>query len=69
MKFAVQFTLYIQLAIWEYAKGTDIKRDKKGYAINRMPLWIKPNRKVDVLEIMDFMRNHLEGTELDMKES
>lgn len=51
---------------WEYAKGTGIQRDAKGYAQNRMPLWIKPNRKVDVLEIMDFMRNHLEGTELDM---
>lgn len=52
---------------WEYAKGTNIRRDNKGYATNRMPLWIKPSRKVDVLEIMDFMRNHLEGTELDMR--
>lgn len=51
---------------WEYAKGTGIKRDDKGYATNRMPLWVKPNRKVDVLEVMDFMRDHLEGTELDM---
>ncbi|MDL2251597.1 C69 family dipeptidase [Odoribacter sp. OttesenSCG-928-J03] len=51
---------------WEYAKGTGVQRDEKGYATNRMPLWIKPERKVDVLEIMDFMRNHLEGTELDM---
>lgn len=52
---------------WEYAKGTGITRDAKGYATNRMPLWIKPNRKVDVLDVMDFMRNHLEGTELDMR--
>lgn len=51
---------------WEYAKGTGIERDAKGYATNRMPLWVKPNRKVDVLEVMDFMRDHLEGTELDM---
>lgn len=51
---------------WEYAKGTGIKRDAKGYATNRMPLWVKPNRKIDVLEVMDFMRDHLEGTELDM---
>lgn len=50
---------------WEYAKG-NIKRDARGYATNRMPLWIKPNRKIDVLEVMDFMRDHLEGTELDM---
>lgn len=52
---------------WEYAKGTNLQRDEKGYVHNRMPLWIKPSRKVDVLEIMDFMRNHLEGTELDMR--
>lgn len=50
---------------WDYAKGM-IQRDEKGYATNRMPLWIKPDRKVDVLEVMDFMRDHLEGTELDM---
>lgn len=52
---------------WEYAKGTDIRKDEKGYALNRMPLWVKPSRKIDILEIMDFMRNHLEGTELDMR--
>lgn len=52
---------------WEYAKGTHIERDGKGYATNRMPLWVKPSRKIDILEIMDFMRNHLEGTELDMR--
>jgi len=51
---------------WDYATGRNIQRDEKGYATNRMPLWIKPNRKVDVLEVMDFMRDHLEGTELDM---
>lgn len=49
----------------DYAKGK-IQHDNKGYATNRMPLWLKPNRKLDVLEVMDFMRDHLEGTELDM---
>lgn len=51
---------------WDYAKGMVVK-DEKGYATNRMPLWIKPDKKVDVLEVMDFMRDHLEGTELDMR--
>ena len=50
---------------WDYAKGK-IERDAKGYATNRMPLWVKPSHKLDVLEVMDFMRDHLEGTELDM---
>lgn len=49
-----------------YASGRDIKYDEKGYATNRMPLWIKPDEKVDILQVMDFMRDHLEGTELDM---
>jgi len=50
---------------WEYAKG-NIEYDSKGYATNRMPLWVKPDSKIDVLDVMDYMRNHLEGTELDM---
>ena len=51
---------------WDYATGRNIQRDSKGYATNRMPLWIKPCEKVDVMQVMDFMRDHLEGTELDM---
>lgn len=51
---------------FDYATGRNIQRDGKGYATNRMPLWIKPNEKIDVLQVMDFMRDHLEGTELDM---
>lgn len=51
---------------WDYAKG-HITHDKKtGYANNRMPLWIKPDRKITVHDVMNFMRDHLEGTELDM---
>lgn len=59
---------------WDYAKG-HIEHGKKlangeenidKYATNRMPLWVKPNEKVDVLDMFEFMRDHLEGTELDM---
>jgi len=50
---------------FDYCKG-NIEHDNKGYATNRMPLWIKPDKKINVLDVMDFMRNHLEGTELDM---
>jgi len=61
-------------AYWEYVKG-NIEHGKKlangddnvdHYATNRMPLWVKPNRKISVQDMMHFMRNHLEGTELDM---
>lgn len=53
---------------WEYAKGTNISHDAAtGYANNRMPLWIKPDEKVSLNKVMNSMRNHLEGTELDMR--
>ena len=53
---------------WEYAKG-DIKHDEStGYANNRMPLWVKPKAKVTLSQMMHNMRNHLEGTELDMSQ-
>jgi dipeptidase len=43
---------------FEYVKGEDLE--------NRMPLYIKPNRKLSSQDMMNFMRDHLEGTELDM---
>ncbi len=50
---------------WEYAKG-HIKHGENGYASNRMPLWVKPNKKISQKDIFKYMGNHLEGTELDM---
>ena len=42
----------------DYAKGYDLK--------NRMPLWIKPDRKLSVHDVMNMMRDYYQGTELDM---
>ena len=63
---------------WGYATGRDIKRPQPytegmcqtpdNFPTNRMPLWVKPDKKVSVLDMMDFMRDHLEGTELDMSQ-
>lgn len=50
----------------EYAKG-NIKHGKHDYATNRMPLWIKPDEKLSVHDVMNSMRDHLESTELDMR--
>lgn len=44
---------------FEYVSGHDLE--------NRMPLYIKPNRKISNHDLMNFMRDHLEGTELDMR--
>ncbi len=43
---------------FDYAKGLNLTK--------RMPLYIKPERKISVHDMMNFMRDHLEGTELDM---
>jgi len=43
---------------YDYVKGDDLE--------NRMPLFVKPNRKISSKDLMNFMRDHLEGTELDM---
>jgi dipeptidase len=33
---------------------------------NRMPLWIKPDYKLNVYHVMELMRDHFEGTPMDM---
>lgn len=33
---------------------------------HRMPLWIKPDHQLSVKEVMDLMRDHYEGTPMDM---
>jgi dipeptidase len=45
-------------AYWDYATGMRTEE--------RMPLYIKPNRKLTPADLMMFKRNYLQGTELDM---
>jgi dipeptidase len=54
-------------AYFDYAKGIITHDENTHYANNRMPLWIKPDQKISVHDMMNFMRDHLEGTELDMR--
>jgi dipeptidase len=50
----------------EYIKGI-IKHDgDNNFPVNRLPLWIKPDQKLSVQDVMDMMRDHFEGTALDM---
>jgi dipeptidase len=41
-----------------YAMGEDLH--------NRMPLWVKPDKKLSVQDVMEMMRDHYEGTPMDM---
>ena len=59
---------------FDYVKGNvlhdeafaDGRKNPNKYCTNRMPLWIKPNRKITLEDMFEFMRDHLEGTPLDM---
>lgn len=42
----------------DYAMGQNLS--------NRMPLWIKPDNKLGVEDVMSMMRNYFQGTPLDM---
>ena len=48
-----------------YAMGK-ITYDKNKYATNRIPLWIKPDAPLTLENVMGMMRDHYEGTVLDM---
>ncbi len=50
----------------EYAKGIVKHGGENNFPTNRMPLWIKADKKLAVQDVMDMMRDHFEGTELDM---
>jgi dipeptidase len=50
----------------EYAKGIVEKNEENNYATNRVPLWVKPDKQLSVQDVMGMMRDHYEGTELDM---
>jgi len=61
-----QYIDYVKGHVKHEDKFADGSKNPNGFASNRMPLWIKPERKISVHDMMNFMRNHLEGTELDM---
>jgi dipeptidase len=42
----------------DYAMGKNMK--------NRMPLWVKPDNKIGVKEVIGMMRNYYQGTPMDM---
>jgi dipeptidase len=50
----------------EYALGNVKHSGENNFPSNRMPLWIKPDKKLNVQEVMGMMRDHYQGTALDM---
>ncbi len=50
----------------EYALGIVKHGGDNKFPSNRMPLWIKPDKKLTVQDVMGMMRDHYQGTALDM---
>lgn len=62
---------FCEARVWSFFRDCDPAMDRylpyiECKAKERMPLWIKPVRKVSVKDLMKAMRNHYEGTPLDM---
>jgi dipeptidase len=64
---------FCEMRVWSFFK--DINDDMQQYyayatgkePTNRMPLYIKPNRKLSPQDLMFFMRDHFTTTELDLR--
>jgi len=63
---------FCELRVWSMFNHVSTEMDQyKAYATGnisekRMPLYIKPNRKLTPQDLMAFKRDHLQGTDLDM---
>ena len=66
---------YCEARVWSFFRhhfDTDVMDSYLPYingdmsSIDHLPLWIKPKEKVSVRDIMNDMRDHYEGTALDM---
>jgi dipeptidase len=62
-----------EIRVWSFFKGVNSEMNQyfsyaSGHDLTkRMPLWIKPDHKISNYQLMNFMRDHLEGTDLDMR--
>lgn len=57
--------------VWSFFRQTNPEMEKfesyiKGETSDRMPLWIKPARRLSVQDMKNYMRDQYEGTDLDL---
>jgi len=50
----------------EYVLGNVKHGGEHNFPVNRMPLWVKPDKKLSVQDVIGMMRDHFEGTAMDM---
>ncbi|NDV47214.1 dipeptidase [Paludibacter sp. 221] len=65
---------WCEARVWTFFRRIDPSMDKylsyiKGETKERMPLWIKPAKKVSAQDFKNYMRDQYEGTELDITQN
>lgn len=50
----------------DYIQGKIKYGGENHFPVNRLPLWVKPDKPLTVKDVMGMMRDHFEGTPLDM---
>lgn len=64
---------FCEIRVWSFFRSVNDEMDQyfnyvSGHDLTkRMPLWVKANRKISNYDMMNFMRDHLEGTAFDMR--
>ena len=64
---------FCDIRVWSFFKSVNNEMDQyfnyvSGHDLSkRIPLWVKPNRKISNYDLMNIMRDHLEGTAFDMR--
>ena len=64
---------FCEVRVWSFFKSVNADMNQyfnyvSGHDLSkRLPLWIKPDHKISDYDMMNFMRDHLEGTALDMR--
>lgn len=62
-----RYTLYAEGRLERGSSYPDGKVNHGKFVTNRLPLWVKPDSLVDIRLVMNAMRDHYEGTPLDMR--
>ena len=61
------YTMYAEGKFVRNSSFMDQLPNPNGYVSNRLPLWVKPDEKIEIGALMARMRDHYEGTPLDMR--
>jgi len=62
-----EYTSYVMGNFKRESEFPDHRQNPNGYVTNRLPLWVKPDSLITLQRVMAAMRDHYEGTPMDMR--